>query len=190
MRQDDVAVRCYEKVPLQGNAAGAVLHTARHCDKTLRQDTTPRQRKVLQQGNAAGDVLHTARHCGKTLRQGNERYYNKAMRQALCCIRQDTAKRHCGKTLWQGNAASAAERLSRRHCGFSCSKALRQNTAAGTTAKRHHDKTLQQKYTAALWQESATCVMALRHATATKPKKEEVGGGVHDILRVLVINLF
>ena len=134
------------------------------------------------------------RHCGKTLRQGKARNYSKAMRQALCCIRQDTAKRHCGKTLWQGNAASAAERLSRRHCGFACSKALRQNTAAGTTARRHHDKTLRQKYTAArnydiaLWQETATCDMALRHGTATKPKKRGGGGGVHDALRVLVIS--
>ena len=97
---------------------------------------------------------------------------NTPLTPGCTCIRQDTAKRHCGKTLWQGNAASAAERLSRRHCGFSCSKALRQNTAAGTSARRHHDKTLRQKYTAArnydiaLWQETATCNMELRHGTA------------------------
>ena len=120
---------------------------------------------------------------------------NKAMRQALCYIRQDTATRHCGKTLRQGNTAGAAERLSGRHCGH-----MRQ----GTTAKhcgRHYGKKTPRQDTAAkihcgtvarkcdMWQESATCVMALRHATATKPRKEEVGGGVHDALRVLVIFL-
>ena len=108
---------------------------------------------------------------------------NKAMRQALCYIRQDTATRHCGKTLRQGNTAGAAERLSGRHCGH-----MRQ----GTTAKhcgRHYGKKTPRQDTAAkihcgtvarkcdMWQESATCVMALRHATATKPKKEGVGGG-------------
>ena len=128
----------------------------------------------LQQGNAAGAVLCTARHCDETLRQ-------------------DTATRHCGKTLRQGNTAGAAERLSGRHCGH-----MRQ----GTTAKhwgRHYGKKTPRQDTAAkihcgtvarkcdMWQESATCIMALRHATATKPKKEGVGGGVHDALRGLVI---
>ena len=109
-------------------------------------------------------------------------------------LRQDTATRHCGKTLRQGNTAGAAERLSGRHCGH-----MRQ----GTTAKhcgRHYGKKTPRQDTAAkihcgtvarkcdMWQESATCVMALRHATATKPKKEGVGGGVHDALRVLVIS--
>ena len=118
----------------------------------------------LQQGNAAGAVLHTARHCDKTLRQ-------------------DTAVRHYGKAIRQ-----ALRKDSPEDTADTCGKAQRQNTAAGITARRHHDKTLRQKYTAALWQESATCGKKVRHATATKPKKEGVGGGVHDALRVLVIS--
>ena len=90
---------------------------------------------------------------------------NKAMRQALCYIREDTATRYCGKTQRQGNTAGAAERLSGRYCGFACGKAQRQNIAAGITARRHHDKTLRQKYTAALWQESATCGKKVRHVS-------------------------
>ena len=117
----------------------------------------------LQQGNAAGAVLHTGRHCDKTLRQ-------------------DTVVRHYGKAIRQARRKDSPE-----DTADTCGKAQRQNIAAGITARRHHDKTLRQKYTAALWQESATCVMALRHATATKPKKEGIGGGVHDALRVLVI---
>ena len=97
-------------------------------------------------------------------------------------LRQDTAVRHYGKAIRQ-----ALRKDSPEDTADTCGKAQRQNIAAGITARRHHDKTLRQKYTAALWQESATCVMALRHATATKPKKEGVGGGVHDALRVLVI---
>ena len=72
-------------------------------------------------------------------------------------MRQGTTAKHCG-----------------RHYG---KKTPRQDTAAkihcGTVARKCD-----------VWQESATCVMALRHATATKPKKKGVGGGVHEALRI------
>ena len=95
----------------------------------------------LQQGNAAGAVLHTGRHCDKTLRQ-------------------DTAVRHYGKAIRQ-----ALRKDSPEDTADTCGKAQRQNTAAGITARRHHDKTLRQKYTAALWQESATCGKKVRHVS-------------------------
>ena len=163
----------------------------RHCGKALWKGTIESTAvrcfyKVLRQGTMARTAAR--RRCGKILRQGTT-----ARRQALCCIRQDTATRHCGKTLRQGNAAGAAERPSGRHCGFTCGKTPRQNTAAGTTARRHHDKTPRQKYTAArnynmtLWQETATRDMTLRHATATKPKKEGVGGLSFKTLCAIII---
>ena len=104
-------------------------------------------------------------------------------------LRQDTAVKHNGKAIRQ-----ALRKDSPEDTADTCGKAQRQNTAAGTTARRHHDKTQRQKYTAArnydiaLWQETATCDMALWHATASKTEERGEGGGVHDALRVLVIN--
>mgnify|MGYP006952551973 CR=1 FL=1 len=82
-------------------------------------------------------------------------------------LRQDTAVRHYGKAIRQ-----ALRKDSPEDTADTCGKAQRQNTAAGITARRHHDKTLRKKYTAGgtvarkcdMWQKSATCVMALRHA--------------------------
>ena len=75
-------------------------------------------------------------------------------------LRQDTAVRHYGKAIRQALRKDSPEDTT-----DTCGKAQRQNTAAGITARRHHDKTLRQKYTAALWQKSATCGKKVRHVS-------------------------
>ena len=111
--------------------------------------------KMLRQGTTARQCGRRCAAYGKTLRKDTAaRHYGKALRQALRKDSQEDtavfhAARHHGKTLRQ---ALRQEDTTTRHCG---------------TVARKCD----------MWQESATCVMALRHATATKPKKEGVGGG-------------
>ena len=150
---ESTAVRCCYKVLRQGTMAcnASVLHTARHCDKTLRQDTTPRQKKVLQQGNAAGAVLHTARHCEKTLRQDTMarqcgKRCGKTLQKALrLFMQQGTTAKHCGrhygkKTPRQDNCDKNTLRQETMtwHCGkklrhvtWHCGMALRLNRKKG-----------------------------------------------------------
>ena len=118
----------------QGNAAGAVLHTGRHCDKTLRQDTATRYcGKTLRQGNTAGAAERlSGRHCGHA------------------CAAQDCCSSSTCSSLRRRQACSHPSLrmlpASPNNCHQICNKAMRQALCyiREDTATRHCDKTLRQ----------------------------------------------